>query len=490
MSPLQAGAGVYDATETEGCMEQTYVRIGGVPTTTDRWDEVLNPHDGQAVARVPSCGTQEVEAACEHALKVLRRDDFPQYARAEVLERTITLLDSRREEFARTITLESAKPIRDARDEVDRAIETFRFTAAEARRLVGEMVPMDASRVGVGRLGFALRVPAGVVAAVTPFDFPLNLVVHKLAPAIAAGCPVVLKPAEETPLSAIRLVDLLVEAGLPADWVSVVTGGAEVGQTLVRHPVPRVVSFTGGAEIGHAIRRAAPEKKVLLELGSNAPVIIEPDADLADVARRVRQAAYAFAGQSRISTRRVLVHRDVHQEFLALLADAVADLVVGDPFDEATDVGPLIRASETERVLAWVQEAVAGGGHLVAGGEVRDGILLPTVVDEPPPAARLVREEVFGPVVTVQAYGTFDEAVALANDSPYALHVGVFTRDLGIALRAIRELEFGGVLVNEVPTFRADQEPYGGLRHGGNTREGPAYSIQEMTELRFGLICP
>ncbi len=470
-------------------MEQTHVRIGGVPTTTDRWDEVLNPYDGQPVARVPSCGPREVEAACEHAFKVLRRGDFPQHARAEVLERAVTLLDSRREEFARTITLESAKPIRDARGEVGRAVETLRFAAAEARRLVGEMVPMEASQVGAGRLGFALRVPAGVVAAVTPFNFPLNLVAHKLAPAIAAGCPVVLKPADKTPLSAIRLVDLLVEAGLPADWVSVVTGGAEAGQALVRHPVPRVVSFTGSVPVGRAIQRAAPEKKVLLELGSNAPLIIEPDSDLADVAGRVRKAAYSFAGQSCISTQRVLVHRSVHAEFLTRLADAVAGLVVGDPFDELTDVGPLIRPGETGRVLAWIEEAVAGGGRLVAGGEVRDGILLPTIVDAPPPDARLVREEVFGPVVTVQAYDSFDEAIAMANDSAYGLHAGVFTRDVGVALRAIRELEFGGVLVNEVPTFRADQQPYGGLRDSGNTREGPAYAVHEMTELKFALIC-
>ncbi|MGH8869499.1 MAG: aldehyde dehydrogenase family protein [Actinomycetes bacterium] len=470
-------------------MNQVRVRIGGALRSADAWDDVTNPYDGSLVARVPVCGKEEVEDACQAAADALRRAEFGQHERAAVLDRAAALLDGRREEFARTITLEAGKPIRDARGEVARCLDTLRFSAAEARRLSGEVVPMEASAAGAGRIGLALRVPVGVVAAITPFNFPLNLVAHKLAPAVAAGCPVVLKPAEDTPLSAIRLVDLLVEAGLPADWISVVTGtGPDVGQPLVQHHVPRLVSFTGSLPVGRAIGREASDKRVALELGSNAPVIVQPDADLSDVAHRLRTAGYSFAGQSCISTQRVLVHRDVKDDLTARLAAEVAALVVGDPFDDATEVGPMIRPREIERVCRWLDEAVSGGGRVLTGGDVRGGLLMPTLVDEPPPGSDLVRREVFGPVLTVTAYDTFDDAVALANDSDFGLHVGVFTRDIGLALQAIRRLDYGGVLVNEVPTFRADQQPYGGTRDSGNTREGPAYAVAEMTDLRFALI--
>ncbi|MGN6089874.1 MAG: aldehyde dehydrogenase family protein [Actinomycetales bacterium] len=492
-------------------MQQIRARVAGRSVATDRWLEVRSPWDGSVVGRVAQCDTGHVDEACRAAAAALARQqgadaDFPQHARAAVLDRAATLLEERVEEFARTMALEAGKPLRDARAEVARCLDTLRFSAAEARRLSGDVVPLAAG-VGAasGRIGFALRVPVGVVAAITPFNFPLNLVAHKLGPAIAAGCPVVLKPADPTPLSALHFVDLLVEAGMPADWVSVLPGtGEDVGAPLVAHPIPRLVSFTGSVGVGRVIERAAVGKRVALELGSNAPVIVEPDADLPRVVAAIRKAGFSYAGQSCISTQRVLVAESRHAELLELLAEAVDSLVVGDPLEEATDVGPLINPTAAERVLRWVAEAERAGAKVVAGGVgvTAGGVtageptaaagpvcaVRPTVVDSPPLDCDVYRGEVFGPVVTVTPYRDLDEAFALANDSDFGLHAGIFTRDIGNALRAVRELDYGGVLVNEVPTWRADMQPYGGLRDSGNTREGPAYAIEEMTEVRFVML--
>jgi acyl-CoA reductase-like NAD-dependent aldehyde dehydrogenase len=403
-----------------------------------------------------------------------------------VLDRASRLIAERAEDLARSLAVEAGKPLRTARGEVSRAVDTFAFAGAEARHLAGEMLPMAASTSGAGKIGFALRVPAGVVAAISPFNFPLNLVAHKLAPAIAAGCPVVLKPAPQTPLTALALVDLLVDAGLPPDWISVVTDRrAEAGGPLVEHPVPAVVTFTGSVPVGWGIAAAAPRKRVLLELGSNSPLIVEPDADLAGLTSRCGPAAFGFAGQSCISVQRLLVHRTVHDAMVEALARTADSLTVGDPLDEATDVGPLIAADEARRVRHWIDAAVDAGATLVAGGQVDGATVRPAVLTGVDTDSDVWRREVFGPVVAVRAYDTFDEAVALANDSDFGLHAGVFTSDLRTALRAVRELDFGGVLINEVPTFRADQQPYGGVRDAGNTREGPAYAIEEMTTLRF-----
>jgi acyl-CoA reductase-like NAD-dependent aldehyde dehydrogenase len=467
---------------------QIPARIGGRPVGADDWIEVLSPYDGAPVARVPALGADHVAEAVAAAEAALARGDFPQYRRAEVLERAAELLAERTEEFAVTIAREAGKPIRDARGETARCIDTLRFAAVEARRLSGEVIPMDASASGTGRLGFALRHPAGVVAAISPFNFPLNLVAHKLAPAIAAGCPVVLKPAELTPVSAIRLVDLLVEAGLPADWISVVTGtGAEAGMPLVQHPVPAVVSFTGSVPVGRRIQDAAPRKRVLLELGSNAPVIVEPSADLDRVIAAIRIGGFSYAGQSCISTQRVLASHEIYDKLLDGLRAAVGTLQVGDPLAEETEVGPLISAAALLRVESWLAAAREAGAE-VTGGERRGTLLTPAVVADPPRHLDVYRQEVFGPVITVTPYTDLSEAIALANDSDYGLQAGIFTADLASALRAARELEFGGVLINQVPTFRADQQPYGGLRDAGNTREGPAYAVNEMTELRFVMV--
>lgn len=467
-------------------MDQTPIRLAGERVTTAASVPVTNPYGGATIAEVPLCGPDEVDLACRSAHAALARDDFPQHARARVLEVAAGLLRERAEDFARTICIESGKPIRTARAEATRCVDTLTFAAVEARRLSGELLPMEASASGAGKLGFALRVPIGVVAAITPFNFPLNLVAHKLAPAIAAGCPVVLKPAPQTPLSGMALVELLVEAGLPGDWISVVTDrGKEAGAPLVDHPIPKMITFTGSAPVGWSIAAAAPRKRVALELGSSSPLIVEPDADVAAIAAKVKVAGFSHAGQSCISVQRIIVHHEVHDVMLAELRKQVESLVVGDPADEGTDVGPLISPPETDRVLSWVDAAVTRGGTIVAGGRGEDGALLPTVIDDPPRDTDVCRREVFGPVVVVLPYATFDEAIEIANDSDFGLHVGVFTNDIGNALRAVRRLDFGGVLINEVPTFRADQQPYGGVRDAGNTREGPSYTVREMTELRF-----
>jgi acyl-CoA reductase-like NAD-dependent aldehyde dehydrogenase len=471
-------------------MDITPMVIDGKDVVTDDLTEVRSPFDGRLVGTVPKADPSHLDAAV--ATAVSRRDDgpLPLHERARLLERAADALDADLEGFARSISDESAKPITTARTEVARAVDTFRFSAAAARTFTGEMVPLDASTAGTGMLGFTLRVPVGVVAAVTPFNFPLNLVAHKVAPAIAAGCAVVLKPASATPLTALRLARLLDDCGLPAGWLNVVTAGGSVAQHLVTHDDVALVTFTGSAEVGWAIRASAPRKRVGLELGNNAPVIIDDGvADLAGVARRVAAAGYGFAGQSCISVQRVYVHQAVADEFTEALASAAQALTVGDPADDATVVSALITPGDTTRVCGLVDAAVRDGARLVTGGDVRDlgahGVLAPTILDRVDPGMEVSRTEVFGPVVGVRAVAGLDEAIALANDTSYGLQAGIFTPDVQHALAAAHRLGFGGVTVNEVPTWRADQMPYGGVGESGNTKEGPLWALREMTEERM-----
>jgi acyl-CoA reductase-like NAD-dependent aldehyde dehydrogenase len=345
---------------------------------------------------------------------------------------------------------------------------------------------MDASPAGVGKLAYTIRVPIGVVGAISPFNFPLNLVAHKIAPALAAGCAVVLKPAGQTPLSALLLAELETDAGLPPGWLSVLCGPAsEIGDVLVEDERVRLITFTGSAGVGWKLRERAPRKRVNLELGNATPVIVAADADLDDTAARLAANAFSFAGQSCISVQRIYVERSAYDGFVERFVPRVDALVVGDPGDDSTDVGPLIAPSERDRVLAWIEEARNAGAEILAGGTLDGELLRPTVIANAPPDAKVSSEEVFGPVCTVSAYDTLDEAVALANGTRYGLQAGIFTRDLKAALAASSGLEFGGVTVNEAPTFRADQMPYGGVKDSGNTREGPAYAVSEMTEERL-----
>ncbi|HEY8216780.1 MAG TPA: aldehyde dehydrogenase family protein [Acidimicrobiia bacterium] len=461
--------------------------IGAERVTTSETIAVRAPYDGRELAQVPACGPDEVDRAVAVAQLALRSDPLPAWRRAEILDTAARLLKERVDDFGRIIAEEAAKPLKTARIEANRAVSTFTFSAAAARDLTGEMIPMDASDAGVGKLGFTLRRPIGVVGAISPFNFPLNLVVHKVAPAIAAGCPVVLKPASQTPLSALALAELLLgECGLPPGHLNVVTGsGGSVGNALVEHEDVAMITFTGSPEVGWSIKSRAPRKKVGLELGNNAPVILEPDADIVTAATKIAVAGFSHAGQSCISTQRIYVHEDLGDAFLSELVPRVEALVVGDPLDDATDVSALISEGERDRVVSWIDEATTGGAKIATGGTVRDGVLEPTVLTDVTGDMKVCSLEVFGPVVAVQRYRTLDHALELANDTRYGLQAAIFTADFAAAMRAVHELDFGGVLVNEVPTYRSDQMPYGGLRDSGNTREGPRYAVEEMTEPRL-----
>jgi acyl-CoA reductase-like NAD-dependent aldehyde dehydrogenase len=458
--------------------------VGGEWIETGEWIEVRSPYDGSVVGRVPKAGAEEAQRAVDAAERAMR-DPLPAHERAAILDRTAAALAARQDDVARTISAEAGKPMKAARVEASRAVSTFTMAAVEARRLAGDVVPMDASPAGEGKLAFTLRVPIGVVAAISPFNFPLNLVAHKIAPALAAGCAVVLKPASQTPLSALLLAELETEAGLPPGWLNVVCGPAsEIGDVLVGDERVRLISFTGSVGVGWGIRERAPRKRVSLELGNATPVIVAADSDLEDAAARLAANAFSFAGQSCISVQRIYIERSVYDRFLELFLPRVEALGVGDPADEGTDVGPLISQDERDRVLSWIEEARSQGAEILTGGTLEGELLRPTVIADAPADAKVLCEEVFGPVCTVTPYDTLDDAVALANGTRFGLQAGIFTSDVKSALRAAATLEFGGVTVNEAPTFRADQMPYGGVKDSGNTREGPAYAVREMTEER------
>jgi acyl-CoA reductase-like NAD-dependent aldehyde dehydrogenase len=455
---------------------------------TGRWIEVRSPYDGSVVARVPQAGAEEARRAVDAAERAMR-ERLPAHKRAEILVRVAGALGKRADEAARLISAEAGKPLKAARVEVARAMSTFTMAAVEARKLAGEVVPMEGTQAGEGKLGVTLRVPIGVVGAISPFNFPLNLVAHKIAPALAAGCAVVLKPASQTPLSALLLAELETEAGLPPGWLNVLVGpAAEIGDVLVADERVRLITFTGSSGVGWKLRERAPRKRVNLELGNATPVIVEPDADLETAAAKIAANAFSFAGQSCISVQRVYVHREIYDDFKARFLPKVDALVVGDPADEETDVGPLIAPSERERVLAWIDEARGAGAEILTGGELEGDLLRPTVVERPPADAKLACEEVFGPVCTLEPYDALDDAIVRANGTRYGLQAGIFTGALATALYAAGCLEFGGVTINEVPTFRADQMPYGGVKDSGNTREGPAWAVREMTEERLVVV--
>jgi acyl-CoA reductase-like NAD-dependent aldehyde dehydrogenase len=475
------------ATQTVQAVDHKLL-VAGEWRETGEWDEVKSPYDGTLVGRVARGNASLVDRAAVAAQEAFEAADFPQHERAAVLDRAAELVGERLDDLALTIAAEAGKPLKTAEGEAGRCVDTLIFSATEARKLTGGTVPMEASAAGVGKLGVMMRVPFGVVGAISPFNFPLNLVAHKLGPAIAAGNAIVLKPAGQTPISALKLAAILVEAGLPQAWLSVVPGpGSEVGNAIVEHELTRALSFTGSAKVGWGIRSQVPHKKVNLELGSNAPLIVHSDGDWEAAADKAKIHAFSHAGQSCISIQRILVQEDVADGFTERLVANVEQLRVGDPLDPGTDVGPLITPGDRDRVKQWVEEAVAGGAELLSGGELVDEgrCLAPTLLGAPPHEAKVWCEEIFGPVATIDRYSDFGEALRMANDSKFGLQAGVFTRDIGRGLEAARTLEFGGVLINEVPTFRADQMPYGGVKDSGNTREGPAFAVTELTEERF-----
>jgi len=461
--------------------------IAGEWVETGDWVEIRSPYSGEIVGRVAKAGAAETKRAIDAAEQALR-EPLPAHKRAEILVRVVSGLARRHDEIARQISDEAGKPMKAARVEAKRAMSTYTFAAVEARKLAGEMVPMDAAQAGEGKLAFTLRRPIGIVGAISPFNFPLNLVAHKLAPALAAGCPVVLKPAGQTPLSALLLAELEEEAGLPQGWLSVVVGpSSEIGDVLVEDERVKAITFTGSSPVGWGLKQRAPHKQVSLELGNATPVIVTADADVEAAAAAMAANAFSFAGQSCISVQRVYVERGVYDAFVAAFLPRVEALKLGDPADEETDVGPVIDADARERILEWIEEARAAGAEILSGGE-EDGLIRPTVVGGAGPELKVSCEEVFGPVVTLNAVGSLDEAIELANSTRYGLQAGIFTSRIDSALRAAQELEFGGVIVNEAPTFRSDQMPYGGVKDSGNTREGPAYAVRELTEERLVVI--
>jgi acyl-CoA reductase-like NAD-dependent aldehyde dehydrogenase len=458
--------------------------IGGTWVETGEWLEVRSPYDGSVVGRVAKAGAAETRDALDAAERAMR-DPLHVHERAAILDRVAELVEARADEVARTISAEAGKPMKAARVEAARAVSTFTMAAVEARKLAGDVIPMDASPAGTGKLAFTIRAPIGIVAAISPFNFPFNLVAHKVAPALAAGCAVVLKPASQTPLSALLLAELETEAGLPAGWLNVVCGpSGEIGDVLVEDERIKLITFTGSGTVGWALRERAPRKRVNLELGNATPVIVAADADVEDAAARLAANAFSFAGQSCISVQRIYVQRDAYDSFLQRFLPRVEALKVGDPAEEDTDVGPLIAPSERDRVLSWIDEAKAAGARVLTGAALEGDLLRPTVLADAPPQAKVSCEEVFGPLCTVTPFDTLEEAIALANGTRYGLQAGIFTSDVKAALRLAGELEFGGVTVNEAPTFRADQMPYGGVKDSGNTREGPAYAVREMTDER------
>ena len=459
--------------------------IGGERVETGSWVDVRSPYSGELVGRVASGGADEARRALDAAAAALD-DPLPAHERARLLDAVAALLRERADEAARTISAEAGKPMKAARVEASRAISTYTFAAVEARKLAGEVVPMDASPAGEGKLAFTLRLPIGIVGAISPFNFPLNLVAHKVAPALAAGCPVVLKPAGVTPLSALFLAGLAEEAGLPPGWLNVVAGpAAPIGDELVGDERVKLITFTGSGAVGWGLAERAHRKRVKLELGNATPAIVCADAP-EGTAAKLAANAFSFAGQSCISVQRIYVAREAWDEFVAGFVPAVEALNVGDPADEDTDVGPLISEDERDRVQSWVREST---GEVLAGGELTsDGLLRPTVVAAPAPTDRVQCEEVFGPVVTLTPFAALDEAIAQANATRYGLQAAVFSRDLATCVAAARRLEFGGVTVNEAPTFRTDQMPYGGVKASGNTKEGPAWAVREMTEERLVVI--
>jgi len=463
--------------------------IGGEWITDGEETPVRLPWDGSETGRVfradDNTVSRAVTAAREGARAMSR---LTNYERAELLRRVCDLLRRDIEDFARAVCSETGKPIREARLEAERTVQTVLAAAEEGRRLQGEVVPMDAAPTGKGRMAMTVREPLGIIAAITPFNFPLNLAMHKIGPALAGGNAVIHKPATATPLSALRLARAFEEAGAPAGAYNVITGdGSRIGLALVSHPDVAMVTFTGSVPVGTAIRAAAGLRRVTLELGSNSAVVLEPDADLDTAVARCVTGSFANSGQVCISVQRIYVHETIATEFLDRFTAATRKLRIGHPFDETSDITSLINEVEAKRVESWVCDAVKQGARLLTGGQRTGATVTPAILSNVDRTSDLSCNEVFGPVVSVNTYRTLDEAIDAVNDSVYGLQSGIFTRDIERAFTAARRMQVGGVMINDVPTYRADHMPYGGVKQSGTGREGPRYAIEEMTDLK--LIC-
>jgi acyl-CoA reductase-like NAD-dependent aldehyde dehydrogenase len=462
--------------------------VGGEWLGDDREGiEVINPYDGSIIGVVPEASAEDVDravVAARQGFAVI--SEMPAYKRSEILARTSDLILRDEDEIAGIIAREAGKSWKYAISEVGRSAETFSFASLEAKAGHGEIVPMDASPVSAGRFGYCIRVPIGVVGAITPFNFPLNLVAHKVAPAIAAGNSLVLKPSTKTPLSAIKLAELLMEAGLPDGVLNLLVGpGARVGMRLTEDERLAMITFTGSPPVGREIKARCGLKRVVLELGSNSPTIIDEDSDVDAAVARCVVGSFANSGQVCISVQRIFVHRKCYAEFISKFTEATRKLLVGDPLDKSCDIGPMISRQELERALDWLDEAKKLGAVVEEGGEALGNCLKPTILTGVTKEMKIMCSEVFAPIVSVIPYASFDEALDMADDSVYGLQAGIYTKDINKAFKAIRRLDVGGVIINDVPTFRADHMPYGGNKGSGLGREGVRYAIEEMTNIKM-----
>ena len=450
--------------------------------------EVRDKYSGDVIGRVPSIQAEHVPSIIKTALDAFSKylETLPLHKRAEILMEASSLVRKRMDDFAKVIAREAGKPIKYSRKEVNRASLTLQFSAEEAKRIHGETIPFEAEPRGQDRTGYWYRVPAGLVAAITPFNDPLNLVAHKLGPAVAAGNTVLLKPASLTPLSAIKLVEVLREAGLPSDYIHVVTGdGEKLGPALVSSPDVRVVTFTGGVEAGERIAKMAGLKKIAMELGSNCPVIVMEDAPLDNAATCIIDAGYNCQGQNCIHAQRIMIHESLYDELVDRLVQGTKKLKVGNPLEESTDVGPMIAESEAIRVEKWVNEAIHKGAKVMTSGERHGSVYAPTILTQVPKDATIAAQEIFGPVMIISKFTKMSEAVRESNSTNYGLHAGIFTKSLDNALRAIKDLNFGSVLINDTSDFRVDFMPFGGMKYSGLGREGVRFAIEEtMTEIK------
>lgn len=461
--------------------------VGGEWKSTKDFAELQSPHTKEVIAKIPQATLEEVEQAIDVAFDTRKQmAELTAYDRAAILEHIAQLFIDNRKKAAEIISLEAAKPIKYALGEIDRTIETYKFAAEEAKRLTGEMIPMDAAKNGASRFGYTLEQPLGVIGAITPFNFPQNLVAHKVGPAIAAGNTIVLKPASQTPLSALFLAELIDQTALPKGAFNVITGsGKTVGDALVESDKVKMITFTGSPAVGIGIRDKAGLKKVALELGSNAGLIIDKDVDLSQVVPKCVMGAFSNQGQVCISLQRTYVMNELFEEFIKQFSAATKQLVIGSPLEESTDISAMINPGEQERAISWVQEAVQNGAEIITGGTTENGVFMPTILTNVSSTSKVSCQEVFAPIVVVNRISSIEEGIAAINDSNYGLQAGIFTKDIQTAFHASKQLEVGGVMINDIPTYRVDQMPYGGVKESGTGKEGLKYAIHEMTETKL-----
>jgi acyl-CoA reductase-like NAD-dependent aldehyde dehydrogenase len=463
--------------------------IGGKRIIAKEFYSLVSPYSQEEIAKVSLATIEDVDqaiGAATHSFEIMRQ--MPAHRRSQILANVAKILEQRAEECAKLIALEAAKPLKTARGEIARTIQTYQFAAEEAKRIHGETIPMDAAKGGEGRMAFTIREPLGPISAITPFNFPFNLVAHKLGPAFAAGNTVVLKPAEQTPLSALMIADIFEEAGLPAGALNVVTGkGRQIGQKLVTDKRIQMVTFTGSVEVGKTIKSQVGLKRCTLELGSNSAVIIDRNIDLETAVARCIEGAFAYAGQVCISLQRIYVHQEVYSAFVEKFIERATELILGDPMDPATDVSAMIRSADADRIQTWLEEAKRGGAEIVYGGTKEGNVVVPAIVLQAAADMKISCEEAFAPVVHINSVETVEEAIDAVNESDYGLQAGIFTQDLNTAFNAIQKLEVGGVIVGDIPTFRVDHMPYGGVKESGMGREGIRYAVEEMTEMKLAV---